>query len=753
MISSDIPINSPQDDQFGVDGFASAIAKAIEKLSAPEGTVLALTGPWGSGKSSVVNLILHHLQTSEHSRSIKIIAFNPWWYSDDQILAKAFFQHLYSGLGKNVSNKARKLILSLGKSVLGSGPLISTVADFFTFGIAGKLIEQMSSSAADAIKADRTAEDDYKTLFTLLREQSERFLIVIDDIDRLTPDQTILVFRLVKSIGRLPNVIYLLAFDRDLAERTLAQRFPAERHFLEKIVQAAFEIPLPEPAVLQDALLHTLVTLAGHPGDDDGVRFRNILADIIQPLIILPRDLVRFVAAVNVSWSAIGEEVDFADLLAIEALRLFRFPLHQAIRSHRSMLCGSGEDYGRPRNQEKAYSDLFLSSAKTDADREYLKVALRRLFPRLDSVWANVHYDSSSERDWRARRRICAPAHFSSYFRLTLGPDAIPRKLLDGLIAKAGDREYVQAFFRERVKAVRSDGCSEVPIVLNDLIGSGNKISTDKVVPFLAAIFEIADELDVERDEERGFGSVGSNNLRLHWLLNELVRDRFSQAERNQLLKQTLQGASLGWAIDLIRRLHSEHHPRTPQQSIAPGQCLVDGFVATELVAGVLERLRRAAQTGDLLQLHHLVSVLFRWRDFTGQADEPKEWTNTQLGQDAFVVKFAAAATSTSWVTSGGFDGMGDRVSRGLPFVQLDPLEPIIDVARFLTRVGEVETLPSEDNWKRIIERFREGLRRQEEEDARRRPSIEGPKQDNSDEKGEEAEIFAEATAEDNEQA
>jgi predicted KAP-like P-loop ATPase len=54
MISNDNPIDQPGQDPFGVDGFAQAIAKAIERLQGPEGTVLALTGPWGSGKSSVV---------------------------------------------------------------------------------------------------------------------------------------------------------------------------------------------------------------------------------------------------------------------------------------------------------------------------------------------------------------------------------------------------------------------------------------------------------------------------------------------------------------------------------------------------------------------------------------------------------------------------------------------------------------------------------------------------------------------------
>lgn len=208
MISNDSSISDPKDDQFGVDPFAQAVAKGIENLSAPEGTVLALTGPWGSGKSSAVNLVVHHLRPAEDANRLKIISFNPWWYSTEDLLTRAFFQHLYAGLGRALSEKARSVILSLSKKLLTAGPLISTAVNFFTFGLGGQIAEHAASAAADFIKADRTAEQEYRLLADELRQQDKRFLIVIDDIDRLTPEQTLLVFRLVKSVGRLPNVIY-----------------------------------------------------------------------------------------------------------------------------------------------------------------------------------------------------------------------------------------------------------------------------------------------------------------------------------------------------------------------------------------------------------------------------------------------------------------------------------------------------------------------------------------------------------------
>ena len=46
----------------------------------------------------------------------------------------------------------------------------------------------------------------------------------------------------------------MLTFDRDLAERVVAERYPSEGpHYLEKIVQAAFEVPAVTPKDLREA--------------------------------------------------------------------------------------------------------------------------------------------------------------------------------------------------------------------------------------------------------------------------------------------------------------------------------------------------------------------------------------------------------------------------------------------------------------------------------------------------------------------
>lgn len=337
-----------------------------------------------------------------------------------------------------------------------------------------------------------------------------------------------------------------------------------------------------------------------------------------------------------------------------------------------------------------------------------------------------MHYNNSSLATWYAKRHICAPARFSSYFRLSIGDDTLPKRLVRDLLENACDEEYVREFFRARSRTVRKNGKSEVPLVFDELMGLTSRIPGKKLIPLLAAIFEIFDEIDLRQDEERGGFNLG-NQLRMQWLLNELVRDKLSQTQRNVLFRKIFPKASFEWSIDLMRRIHNEQFPRAPENETPTGMQLVGAEVAADLRAATIERIRESARTGDILKSRHLLSVLYRWRDFLRQdLSEVQMWTSTQLDNDEFLFRLIEAVTSTVWRSSIGWDGMGDRVSQGVPYVQLEGLESILDIDRFLVRVEEVENIMTSglnDGQKLILQRYREGVRQRESEGRGGAPS------------------------------
>lgn len=547
------------------------------------------------------------------------------------------------------------------------------------------------------IQQDDTVEKLHAELSNALAEQQKRFLIVIDDIDRLAPNEALLIFRLVKSVGRLPNMIYLLVFDRQLAENIVAEKYPTEGpHYLEKIIQAGFDIPEPRQDDLRQQLLEILGEICGSPDQKDGVRFMNIFYDVVAPEIKMPRDLIRLGNSLAVTWPAVGNDVDRADFIGVEVLRVLRPNVYRALRANKERLCGVSRSMAqRPQQQHREEYDRILLGTAAAQDQERLRRALMRLFPPLSAIWSNVIYGDHSIAEWSRERHVCASDHFNSYFRFSLGGDVLPKDEIDKLVARASDQEFITRALREALAAKRSSGATKAALVLDELNLHAEKVADDDVGHLLAAIFKIADELNVPSDAAKAF-SIGDNNLRIYWLLRRLTLERFNLARRSAVLMTACQTAALGWLVDFASSAFDDYHPREGKEPEPESRCLITEPAAEELRGKTLLRIRAAAESGELGTHAKLGYLLYRWRDLAeDDGAEVKRWTDAQLSQDDMIVRFANALTSHGWSQS-----VSDAVAQRTTLANIPGLEAIMDKDRLRARVEELVTkdaLPEPD--------------------------------------------------------
>ena len=90
--NSDQPVENPSQDLFGRVGFAKRTAKEILAWSHRESLVVGINGEWGSGKTSLANLIEHFIREQaeqDDSDSPVIAHFNPWQWSGQELLYDA----------------------------------------------------------------------------------------------------------------------------------------------------------------------------------------------------------------------------------------------------------------------------------------------------------------------------------------------------------------------------------------------------------------------------------------------------------------------------------------------------------------------------------------------------------------------------------------------------------------------------------------------------------------------------------------
>ncbi|MGO3928765.1 KAP family NTPase [Rhodopseudomonas pseudopalustris] len=675
---NDSPIESFEDDRYGIVPFAKAIAKSLVNIDSPIGTTIALNGAWGSGKSSAVNLIRRELKDLGDEKLI-VSDFKCWWYRGEEALALAFLQELHSTLTDSLGDKVKDLIPSLTQRLLQAGPTIGTAVSLVSGNPWAALIPGASKFMSAFFPDGKTVEKTFKKLSKALDQEDRRFLIIVDDIDRLTPEEAISVFRLVKSVGKLPNVMYLLVFDRLLADNAVEARYPSEGpHFLEKIIQAGFEMPSPAQTDLNSAILSSLQRICGSPDVSQIQRIMNIFYDAVVPYMTSPRHVARFQNAISVTWPAIANEVSLADFIALETLRLYEPTLYKAIRAGKATVCGTRRQ-GDPDWREDRRFEPFLRNVP-EARREIAKVALRRLFPRLESMG----YGDGFLQQWDAERRVCIESHFDTYFRLSLSDETLPIEAIKTLISRANDKEYVQSTMRNAAQTGRRSGGSLVPIYLDELMTHARSVRKDDVTPLLSALFEIHDEIDLTKDADRGFMAMANTTMRYHWLIRRLTGDRFTIAERNGIYVTAIASASIGWLVDFVSSARSQYSKREEDQW-REEDCLVGREILRGITVHALKALRSAAADMSLLSHQDLVYLLYRWRDFLeNDPSEVRHWTDSLLSDPEALVILARGLTSQSWsMGMGGFGALGDRVSVPTTEAQIDDKTDIIDVQAF----------------------------------------------------------------------
>src|SRR5215207_11524466 len=236
MIKSDEPIRNPEDDQLGRANLAAMIAGEIRNIDASEGFVVGVLGPWGSGKTSLINLIRTELSKEP---AVTILEFNPWMFSGTDQLIERFFVELSEQLGHGPDklDKVADLFAQYSK----------VLAPLKYLPIASSLFEG-AKELGEAIKAlleERKGgvEEHRQRLRKALGELNKPIVVVIDDVDRLSTNEIRDVFKLVRLTANFPKVIYIVAFDRSRVEHALTENGLSGRDYLEKIIQAAYDMP------------------------------------------------------------------------------------------------------------------------------------------------------------------------------------------------------------------------------------------------------------------------------------------------------------------------------------------------------------------------------------------------------------------------------------------------------------------------------------------------------------------------------
>ena len=285
-------------------------------IDASQGYVLAVMGQWGSGKTSVLNLVKERLQNKE----MLVVDYNPWLLSGTEALVAGLFGEI------NVQLKQRgKQYRSIATKMLRYSEL---VAPFAAIPVAGSWSAGLLAMASFARKFRElrsvSVAAQKERVTKALGSLDHPIVAIIDDIDRLDKVEVREIFKLVRLTANFPNVIYLLSFDRIRVENALTEDGVPGRVYLEKIVQNGFELPIIPRKVLTREVAQAL----GSALEQVNVRldrevWDNTLLNIVVPAMKNMRDVRRLAMAVRSTVAALTDSVEVSDIVALESMRLF----------------------------------------------------------------------------------------------------------------------------------------------------------------------------------------------------------------------------------------------------------------------------------------------------------------------------------------------------------------------------------------------------------------------------------------------
>lgn len=94
--NSDKAIESSEQDLLGRVTFSKQLGEAIYKYDGKDGLVLGVFGKWGTGKTSILNMVVNEINclSDNDDDSPIIVNFSPWNYSDKDNLISLFFRVL-----------------------------------------------------------------------------------------------------------------------------------------------------------------------------------------------------------------------------------------------------------------------------------------------------------------------------------------------------------------------------------------------------------------------------------------------------------------------------------------------------------------------------------------------------------------------------------------------------------------------------------------------------------------------------------
>ncbi len=380
---SDKSIGSEEEDLLGYNNYVNDLLLDLNTLNLSESYSIGITGDWGQGKSSFLNLLK---QGVEKQKDLCLV-FSPRNSKNISTIQEDFFKQLNKTLRKHHTN--------LGHSFQRYKKALSII----NTGWLGKLF-----SFVDALDVD----DEKKTINNAIQRIGKRLFIIVEDFDRLTAEEILEVLKVIDRNGDFNNTIYLTAYDKRYINSVLSKHFSNEsvQDYSDKYFQHEYSLPAQQSTVIIDFISnHFKKALQSWDGVTEANvnKFLKTNERIIAACLPSLRHAKRFLNVFCSRYPKIWQDVYFSDFFLLTLLRYVDIQTYYALARLEIVSPSSFLNY-----QSKNYT-LVEKTVDENSDTKWKKPTrelLNKLFPDKNN---SLNYNQFIN-------RICWIDSFDLYF-------------------------------------------------------------------------------------------------------------------------------------------------------------------------------------------------------------------------------------------------------------------------------------------------------------------------------------------------
>jgi KAP family P-loop domain len=628
----DAPITDDSQDILGRISFVNDFYTQIAKFPSEDSYVFGLNGPWGSGKTSALNLLRNRIR---RNKDLVLVDFDPWYFQSAETITRRFYETIAVAIN-------REFFLPELKSIVRRYARI--------------LAPALKRYGIESIRPDDATVEEIKAMVEdCIRQTQRKVVIIIDDLERAHGDELLTTFQIVRLSANFKNTLFVLAYDQAQLLPQLA-RLAVPSDFLGKIVQHPADLPAADKNEIDRFLIYS--DLNGRRSQLDKVldrlkiaekrreefdrRSGEIYATTLSPFFPTLRNAKRFLVSFSVRLPVVVDEVCLLDFFLLEILRVFASGVYQDIfeKPHyyvpawtmKSMMSSPfGLEYDSKqkdlrREEIKGHVEAVL---KSEPQKENVLKILKHLFvPRIADAFGHpASYGDEAAAQFRAEKRLTHPECFDKYFLLSVPAGITSDASVEFTLASWLGAENREASVLEGLAKLGDS--HRLVEVLDRILMFLPTIDNSLVIPLLHALSRNikSGPMDADRSEQN------SQFRLILFLLQERVPADEKQATTEYIIREirpldvavrfvvalTSDQSAVTWGLRRsldIARIMKLVQERFSNEFVGPG---VDIFEANNLPLYVLFQIGRFSSESASVVNAYALGLLERKPSYIGQ--------------------------------------------------------------------------------------------------------------------------------------